>query len=112
MTETRACTLDERGPAPSDCGRSCEIPLVASKGGGLLQICRGGRTVLLGRAPLCWAARLGELRSIGARRFRVAFVWRTYTPDSVRNLWRSIRDGRSPSPHTIGNFDRGLSRDA
>lgn len=108
ISETRACAID-RDLAPSTCGRTCEIPLVSSKGDDTLQLCRCGRTVLLHRAPLCRAGRLDDLRALGARRFRAAFVWRRYEPDDVLALWRGLRAGRAPDPHTIGNYDRGLA---
>ncbi len=108
ISETRACAID-RDIAPSTCGRTCEIPLVSSKGDETLQLCRCGRTVLLHRAPLCRAGRLDELRVLGARRFRAAFVWRRYESAEVLALWRALRAGRAPDPHTVGNFDRGLA---
>jgi putative protease len=108
ISETRACAID-RDLAPSTCGRTCEVPLVSSKGDETLQLCRCGRTVLLHRAPLCRAGRLDDLRSLGARRFRAAFAWRRYEPAEVVALWRSLRAGRAPDPHTLGNYDRGLA---
>jgi putative protease len=107
LSETRACAIGG-GTAPSECGRSCELPLVSSKGGATLQICRRGRMALLNRSPFCLAGRLDELRALGARRFRAAFVWRPYEPAEVRDLWRSLRSGHAPTPHTVGSFDRGL----
>ncbi len=109
ISEIGACALDADGIPPSRCTRACAIPLTSSRGDAALQVCHRGRTVVLGRAPLCWAGRLEELRAMGARRFRVAFQWRPYGPEQVRDLWRRLRAGRAPDESTPGNFEGGLA---
>jgi hypothetical protein len=66
------------------------------------------RTIVVNEAPFCLADRLAELLKMGARNLRVDFIWQTYTPEEVRDLWRQIRSGRTPPPGHTANFTRGL----
>ena len=66
------------------------------------------RTITINRQPFCVSHRLAALRQAGARRLRVDFILRAYTPDEARRIWREVRAGRAlPGTHP-GNFDRGL----
>jgi hypothetical protein len=66
------------------------------------------RSVVLNDQPFCLSGRLAGLRDAGAKRFRVDLVWRGYTPEDARQVWRSVRaDQRIPRTHT-GNLDREL----
>jgi len=66
------------------------------------------RTIVVNEVPFCLADRLVELRKMGARNLRVDFIWQTYTPEEVRDLWRQIRSGRTPPPGHTANFTLGL----
>jgi len=48
------------------------------------------------------------LVSAGARILRADFMYREYTADRVREIWRRLRAGQAiPGTHA-GNFERGL----
>ena len=105
---TRGCT----GPG-SAAGGACRAngtEWAASKGGRYYLCSRGCRSILVDRRPFCLAAYLPELEAAGARRFRMDFLYRPYTPDEAVTLWRQIRAGRPPAAGTHdGNYRRGFA---
>jgi hypothetical protein len=66
------------------------------------------RTIVLNQGPFCLSQRLPDLVHAGAQSLRADFVYRTYTPDEVRERWRQIRAGREVSGGHAANFDRGV----
>ena len=82
--------------------------LVSSHKDRVLAINRKCRTYVINRTPFSLASRLDDLRSAGAVSLRADFVIRSYSPQQVRDLWRSLRAGKNPPAGHIGNFDRGL----
>jgi hypothetical protein len=81
---------------------------VSSYGDKLLAVTEGCRTVLLNQLPFCIADRADELRAAGAVRLRADFVFRPYTSQEVRAIWRAVRSGRAPAACHAANFDRGM----
>ncbi|MFH0953229.1 MAG: U32 family peptidase [Verrucomicrobiota bacterium] len=84
------------------------LELTSSYGDEVLVVHRECRTVVVGRKPLCLAARLGELTGAGAVSLRADFMYRPYAPAQVRDLWRALRSGKDLPAGHVGNFDRGL----
>ena len=66
------------------------------------------RTVVLNREPFCLAARLDELANAGAQNLRADFIYKKYTPEEVRGIWRTVRAGRTAANGQAANFDRGI----
>ncbi len=100
-------SLTGQCPGPGRCEFK-ELELVSDAGEQVLAINRRCRTYTINRLPYCLAPRLGALRAAGARRLRADFIYRPYTADEVRRLWRELRSGRTiPGTH-LGSFDRGL----
>jgi hypothetical protein len=90
-----------------ECERS-PLSLKLKGGETVLAVQDNCRTVVINEVPFCLVDRLAELKEMGARRFRVDFIWQAYTPEEVRDLWRQIRSGRTPPPGYTANFTRGL----
>jgi len=66
------------------------------------------RSVVLNAHPYSLSGRLAELRTLGARSFRVDFLWRDYTPAEAQSIWAEVRaDHTVPGAHSA-NFVREL----
>lgn len=80
-------------------GKGCGEPVqtVSSKGERLLLLHRDCRTIAISDVPFCLAGRIDHLRRAGARSFRLDFSYRTYAPEKVLDIVRSVRDGRTPT---------------
>ncbi len=85
-----------------------ELELRSSFGDRVLAINRGCRTVVVNRRPFCLASRFRDLSRAGAVRLRADFLFRSYPPDQVRDLWRRLRAGEPIPGAQLANFDRGL----
>lgn len=102
-----------RGGCPGK-GRPCgaETMAVESKRGDrLLALNDHCQTVMISAEPLCWSHHVNELVAMGARRLRVEFVWRPYTPAQVAELWQRLRQGERLADTHEANWERGLRRD-
>jgi hypothetical protein len=66
------------------------------------------RTIVLNQGPFCLSERLDELRRAGAMCLRADFVYRKYTSEQVRDLWRLIRAGGPVPRGHAANFERGI----
>ncbi len=85
------------------------MDLKSSFGDHVLAFNRRCRTVLINSRPFCLAPRFKDLNQAGAVRLRADFLFRPYTPEQVREIWRNLRAGRIiPGTH-LGNIDRGLA---
>lgn len=94
-------------------GRDCctfeKEEMISSHGDRVLAVNRNCRTILLGLKPFSLAERLDELRAAGALHLRADFIYRPYSPEQVRDTWRTLRQGQSLMTSHVGNFDRGLT---
>jgi hypothetical protein len=82
--------------------------LTSSFGEQVRVIARHCRMVVIHEKPFCLAPHIPALTSAGARILRADFMYREYTTDRVREIWRRLRAGQ-PIPGThAGNFERGL----
>jgi hypothetical protein len=66
------------------------------------------RTIVLNQGPFCLADRLGDLARAGAVSLRADFIFRTYPPERVRDLWRQLRAGHAVAGGHAANCDRGI----
>jgi hypothetical protein len=66
------------------------------------------RTIVLNQGPFCLSEHLAELRRAGAASLRADFIYRKYTAEQVRDLWRLIRAGRPVPGGHAANFERGI----
>ena len=82
--------------------------MTSSHGDRVLAVNRNCRTILLGLKPFSLAERLEDLRAAGALHLRADFIYRPYSPEQVRDTWRTLRQGQSLMTSHVGNFDRGL----
>ncbi|MDD5677784.1 MAG: U32 family peptidase [Kiritimatiellae bacterium] len=91
--------------------RSGEALLASSFGEQVRVINRHCRMVVIREKPFCLAPHIPALASAGARILRADFMYRAYTAEQVRAIWRRLRAGQSggvvPGTHA-GNFERGL----
>jgi U32 family peptidase len=108
IAESCVHAISEKGcPGRAKCDFRA-LDMVSSHGDEVIAVDRRCRTVVVNRQPFCIASRLKDLAGAGAVSLRADFVYRPYSPDQVRNLWRALRSGKNlPSGH-LGNFDRGL----
>lgn len=66
------------------------------------------RSVVLNADPFSLSGHLAELRTAGARRFRVDFLWRDYSPTEAQYIWSELRANHTlPGTHS-GNYLREL----
>jgi putative protease len=79
------------------------MALVSASGEEVRVVNRNCRSVTIGAHPLCLAHLVGELASWGATTVRADFVWRTYAPEEVRDLWRALREGKRITGTHMGN---------
>jgi hypothetical protein len=66
------------------------------------------RTIVLNQGPFCLSDRLQDLRKAGAQLLRADFVYRKYTPEAVRDLWRALRQSQAVAGAHAANFERGI----
>ncbi len=110
---SEACVLpaagcDRRGTCRSGAPGLSEPVLASSFGEKVRVINRHCRTAVIGEKPFCLAAHIPELLAAGAQILRADFIYRTYTGEQVRSIWRRLRSGQNiPGTHA-GNFERGL----
>ncbi|MBU4201052.1 MAG: U32 family peptidase [Verrucomicrobia bacterium] len=84
------------------------LDLRSSFGDRVLAINRRCRTVVVNNRPFCLASRFRELTRAGAIRLRADFLFRHYTPERVRDIWRCLRAGKTIPGTQLANIDRGL----
>jgi len=72
------------------------VPMLSSFGDRIVALREGCRTVVIHRDPFCLSDSLDDLSRAGARSLRVDLVWRSYTPEHSRDIWRTVRRGDSP----------------
>ncbi len=84
------------------------MDLKSSFGDRVIVINRRCRTVLINRRPFCLASRFKELNRAGAIRLRADFLFRSYTPEQARDIWRHLRAGGTIPGTQLANIDRGL----
>ncbi len=99
--------LDGACPGPGRC-KSEPLSMESSHGDHVIALDRGCRTVVIGELALGWGAQIPQLVAAGARSFRADFLYRTYEPRAVAEIWRTLRAGRAVPRTHVGNFDRGL----
>jgi putative protease len=66
------------------------------------------RTIVLNQGPFCLSTRMPDLAAAGAQHLRADFIYRKYTPEEVRRVWRLLRTGKPVPGGHAANFDRGL----
>lgn len=86
-----------------------EMRMLSSFGDKVVRLGEAGRTVVIHREPFCLSDRLDEIARAGAASLRVDLVWRSYAPEEAREVWRTVREGRSVGAARVANFDRGLA---
>jgi hypothetical protein len=94
-------------PGKANC-RFESMQMVSSYGETVTALDYHCRTIVLNRGPFCLSTRLADLAAAGAQRLRADFVYRPYTPNEVRDLWRLVRAGRPVPQGHAANFDRGI----
>jgi hypothetical protein len=93
-------------PGKANC-RFESMEMVSSHGERVTALDYHCRTIVLNREPFCLATRLDDLSKAGAERLRADFVYRKYTPEEVRDVWRAVRSGKQGLGQAA-NFDRGI----
>ena len=120
---SEACVLPAAGPARHSLGDGgCDrrgtcrpgvpgsgVPVLTSSFGEKVRVInRHCRMVVIHEKPFCLTPHIPALVSAGARILRADFMYREYTADRVREIWRRLRAGQAiPGTHA-GNFERGL----
>ncbi|MDP2990712.1 MAG: DUF3656 domain-containing protein, partial [Kiritimatiellota bacterium] len=110
---SEACVLpavgcDRRGTCRPGAPGFGEPVLTASFGERVRVIARHCRMVVINEKPFCLGPHIPALTSAGARILRADFMYRAYTGEQVRAIWRRLRAGQAiPGTHA-GNFERGL----
>jgi putative protease len=97
-------SLSGRCPVGSAC-RESDVPLTSGSGEHVRVIQKGCRTVLISGEPLDWSGQVNALAQAGACHVRADFINRQYTPDEVRETWRTVRAG-TRARGWLGNFHR------
>jgi putative protease len=94
-------------PGKANC-RFESMDMVSSHGERVTALDYHCRTIVLNREPFCLASRLGDLADAGARHLRADFIYKKYSPQEVRDVWRAVRAGRAAVNGQAANFDRGI----
>jgi putative protease len=94
-------------PGKANC-RFESMDMVSSHGERVTALDYHCRTIVLNREPFCLAARLDDLANAGARLLRADFIYRQYSPQEVRDVWRAVRAGKNALNGQAANFDRGI----
>ncbi|MFA5043290.1 MAG: U32 family peptidase, partial [Kiritimatiellia bacterium] len=91
---------DRRGTCrPGEPGSGAPA-LTSSFGGQVRVIARHCRMVVIDEKPFCLAPHIPALTAAGARILRADFMYREYTGDQVRSIWRRLRAGQTiPGTH-------------
>lgn len=112
---SEACVLPAVGCDRRGTCRPIEPVLTSSFGEQVRVTSRNCRMAVIHEKPFCLAAHIPALTSAGARILRADFMYRAYTGEQVRAIWRRLRAGqvdpalRGTIPGThAGNFERGL----
>ncbi len=79
-------------PGTEECSFE-SVPMLSSFGDRIVALREGCRTVVIHRDPFCLSGSLDDLSRAGARSLRVDLVWRSYTPEQARDIWRTVRRG-------------------
>lgn len=88
-----------------NCGKPMHLHMTHGKE--VLAIPSGCGSVVIGSRPINLTRRLSDLTTMGARRLRADFRWRSYDPAEVRSLWRQLRSGTLDAGFE-GNYAREL----
>lgn len=97
------------GGCPGKANCSFEsMEMVSSHGERVTALDYHCRTIVLNQQPFCLSTRLDELAKAGAVSLRADFIYRTYEPSQVRDIWRRVRAGRAVPGGQAANFDRGV----
>ena len=99
--------LEHSCPGPEAC-KFKNMAITSSHHDKLEVIDRKCRMVVIAKAPYCLSGQVNRLKENGARRVRVDFVYRTYTPEQAVDIWRKVRAGRPLAGARTGNFERAL----
>lgn len=112
---SEACVLPLVGCDRRGTCRAGEPILTSSFGEKVRVINRHCRMMVINEKPFCLAPHIPALVSAGARILRADFMYRAYTGEQMRTIWRRLRAwqvypelrGTIPGTHA-GNFERGL----
>jgi putative protease len=94
-------------PGKANC-RFESMAMVSSHGEKVTALDYHCRTIVLNQGPFCLSTRLADLAEAGAESLRADFIYRSYEPGEVRNIWRAVRAGRAVLGGHAANFDRGV----
>jgi hypothetical protein len=94
-------------PGKANC-RFESMEMVSSHGERVTALDYHCRTIVLNQGPFCLSTRLPQLADAGAVSLRADFIYRTYEPRQVRDLWRAVRAGKPVPGALAANFDRGI----
>lgn len=102
-------TANMRGGCEGRCNCPPEIlPMRTPHGEAIISIRERCRAVTISAQPFSLAGRMTTLAEMGARHLRADFIWRAYTPESLRETWHALRTNAPlPLSHSA-NFQRGL----
>ncbi len=94
-------------PGKANC-RFESMEMVSSHGEKVTALDYHCRTIVLNKEPFCLSDQLPTLAKAGAQNLRADFLYRSYSPEQVRDLWRRIRRGQAIRRSQAANFARGI----
>jgi U32 family peptidase len=94
-------------PGKANC-RFESMEMVSSHGERVTALDYHCRTIVLNQGPFCLSTRLPQLADAGAVSLRADFIYRSYEPRHVRDVWRTVRAGKVIAGALAANFDRGI----
>jgi U32 family peptidase len=83
MGESRAAQSPDATPVANR-------PVTSPDGTRLIELDNRYKTVVVRDTPVSWSERIPELEQIGAHRFRLDFVHRSYTPERIRQVCERV----------------------
>jgi putative protease len=85
-----------------------QMEMTGPDGKKYLAVDRWCRSIILNDQAFSWSKRVRDLEKLGAHRFRLDFVYRTYTPEQIQQICEQVMNAETVAQTHEGNWTRGL----
>jgi len=85
-----------------------QMEMTGPDGKRYLAVDRWCRSIILNDQAFAWGQRVRDLEKMGAHRFRLDFIYRTYTPEQIQKICEQVMNAQPVAQTHEGNWTRGL----
>jgi putative protease len=85
-----------------------QMEMTGPDGKKYLAVDRWCRSIILNNQAFSWSQRVRDLEKMGAHRFRLDFVYRSYTPEQIKLICEQVMNAETVASTHEGNWTRGL----